>query len=199
MANHLAIYSFSQSLAEFLGQSYAVFKAADGNHGMPAVTFDVLSTSDFSADKEIKNKVTLYLRRVTTNNQLRNVRAAQPTGTIGLDLHYLLTIWLDDALSEQTMLGWVIRELHCHSYLDASSLSDEAGWALDETVSIAPVDLSTEDMSRIWEAGRRGYRLSYPFAARIVRLQKLSTDGATPVVATRFDFSDRVNAAEVRP
>ena len=35
---------------------------------------------------------------------------------------------------------------------DGSLLSAEAGWALDESVQIVPLDLSTEDILRLWDA-----------------------------------------------
>lgn len=196
MANHLGIYSFSQSLADFLGQSYAFFTPDSGTDPLPAVQFEALSSADFNSDKDVKDKVTLYLYRITPNNQLRNVRVGQSVGAVGLNLHYLLTIWTDTLEHEQTMMGWAIRELHYHSFLDRSSLPANAGWPIDESVSIVPEDLGTEEMSRIWDMARRSYRLSYPFLARIVRLVKTTPDSATPAVATRFTYADNLEERE---
>ncbi len=192
MANHLGIYSFSQSLADYLAQSYAIFQPEPGSSALPSAGFEVLSSSDFNSEKEIKNKVTLYLHRVVPNSQLRNLPAGQALGAIGLDLHYLLTVWADKASEEQILLGWAIRELHYHSLLNGSSLSEDAAWAVDETISIVPADLSAEEMSRIWEVAQRGYRLSYPFLARIVRLFRTTADETTPTVARRFTHTDNL-------
>jgi hypothetical protein len=196
MANHLGIYSFSQSLADFLGQSYATFEPGAGGAPLHQVSFEALSSSDFNSDKEIKNEITVYLHRITTNNQLRNVRLGQPVGAVGLNLHYLLTVWADNVEHEQTLMGWAIRELHYHSFLDRSSLSEDAGWAIDEAISLVPEDLNTEEMSRIWDMARRSYRLSYPFLARIVLLVKTTPDETTPVVAGRFTYTDDLNERE---
>jgi hypothetical protein len=192
MANHLAIYSFSQSLVDFLGQSYAAFRATPESGGLPAASFDLLSSADFNSDKDLKNQVTLYLHRVALNQHLRNSKGAQSVGPIGLDLHFLLTVWVEHARDEQAILGWAIRELHYHSFLDRGSLSAEAGWAVDEAISIVPAELSVEDMARLWEVARRGYRLSFPFLARIVRLGRTVPDDTTPAVARRFTYTDNL-------
>jgi hypothetical protein len=192
MGNHLAIYSFSQSLVDFLGQSYTAFRATPDSGGVPAVSFDLLSAADFNSDKDIKNQVTLYLHRIALNQHLRNSKGPQSLGPIGLDLHFLLTVWLDGARDEQAVLGWAIRELHYHSFLDRGSLSAEAGWAVDEAISLVPAELSAEDMARLWEMARRGYRLSFPFLARIVRLGRTVPDETTPAAARRFSYTDNL-------
>ncbi|MHB9009901.1 MAG: DUF4255 domain-containing protein [Limisphaerales bacterium] len=191
MANHLALHSFSESLVEFLAQTYATFTPDAGTPPLPAVGFEVLGSAQFSdPEVEIKDKVTLYLHRLAPNNHLRNHRAGTSAGPVGLDLHYLATVWVDSAMSEQILMGWVIRELHYHPFLDRSSLPDEAGWELAESISLVPEDLSAEEMSRLWETARRGARLSYPFLARIVRIGRPPTDGSTPAVASRFTLTD---------
>jgi hypothetical protein len=194
MANHLAIHSFAQSLLTFLQQSHATFSPA-----LPAATFEVLSSGRFSsADKELHDpSVTIYLHRISANNHLRNTRTGPPVGPLGLDLHFLLTVWTNVVETELVLMGWAMRELHYHSFLDVSSLSADAEWAVDEVVSIFSQDMSPEEMARIWEASNRGYRLSYPFVARIVRLGQTGTPAGEPVVASRFTFTD--NLAETEP
>jgi hypothetical protein len=192
MANHVAIYAFAESLRTFLHDSHAAHKP-----GLPAATFEVLSSGRFSSTNETINDgtVTLYLHRVTHNNHLRNTRIGPPVGPLGLDLHFLLTVWGSKPDDEYTLLGWAMRELHYHAFLDASSLTtptNAAQWAVDEVVSIVPADMNPEEMARIWEAAHRGYRLSYPFIARIVRLGIDKTPTGEPVVAQRFTFTDDV-------
>src|ERR1051325_1273433 len=120
MANHVAIYAFAESLRTFLHDSHAAHKP-----GLPAATFEVLSSGRFSSTNETINDgtVTLYLHRVTHNNHLRNTRIGPPVGPLGLDLHFLLTVWGSKPDDEYTLLGWAMRELHYHAFLDASSLT----------------------------------------------------------------------------
>jgi len=192
MANHLAIHSFAQSLLTFLQQSHATFSPA-----LTATSFEVLSSGRFSSIEEtiVDPTVTLYLHRITVNNHLRNTRAGPPVGPLGLDLHFLLTVWSNDAEKEHVLMAWAMRQLHYHAFLDLSSLSAEAQWAADEVVNIFAAELSPEEMARIWEASHRGYRLSYPFIARVVRLGLEKADGE-PVVASRFSFTDNLEETE---
>jgi hypothetical protein len=190
MANHLAIYSFAQSLRNYLQQSHSAFTPT-----LPAAVFEVLSSGRFSTIAETIQdpSVTIYLHRMTINNHLRNTRVGPAVGPLGLDLHFLLTVWSNDVEAEYTLMGWAMRQLHHHAYLDRSSLSADAKWAADEVVNLSPAELSSEEMARIWEASHRGYRLSYPFIARVVRLA-IEQDDALPVVATRFTLTESPTA-----
>lgn len=191
MANHLAIHSFCQSLSEYLSQRHATYAPPPGVPALPSASFTVLSSSKFSSSDPIADgTVSLFLHRVTINNHLRNIRATPAIGPLGLDLHVLLTIWADDADDEHILLGWAMRELHQHAFLDRSTLSEVGGWAIDEQIHLAPADLPPEEMARIWEAAHRGYRLSYPFVARVVRIGPDITPDAAPVVATRLTYTD---------
>lgn len=194
MANHLAINAFAQSLRMFLQQKHSLFTPA-----LPAATFEVFSSGHFSSPNEVipDATVTLFLHRITINNHLRNTRQGPPVGPLGLDLHFLLTVWTDLAQTEHTLLGWAMRELHYHAFLDVNSLAPEANWETDEVVSLFPEDVSAEEMARIWEATNRGFRLTYPFVARIVRLGQEETPTGAPVVASRFTFAD--NLEETQP
>lgn len=191
MANHLAIHSFCQSLSDYLAQRHATYTPPDGVPALPSASFAVLSSSKFSSSDAIADgTVSLFLHRVSINNHLRNTRAHPPTGPLGLDLHLLLTIWADGASDEHTLLAWAMHELHRHPFLDRSSLGAEAGWAVDEQINIVPGDLAPEEMARIWETAHRGYRLSYSFVARVIRIGPTPTPDAAPVVATRFTYTD---------
>ncbi len=193
MANHLAIHSFCQSLSDYLGQRHATYAPPAGVPPLPAATFTVLSSSRFSSSDAIADgTVSLFLHRVSINQQLRNARPQANVGPLCLDLHLLLTVWADDADDEHILLAWAMRELHAHAFLDRSSLGAEAGWEVDEQVGLAPTDLAPEEMARIWEAAHRGYRLSHAFVARVVRIDVDRTPDGAPVVATRFGFTDAV-------
>jgi len=189
MANHLAIHSFCQSLSDYLSQRHATYSPPPGIPALPSASFTVLSSSKFSSPDTIADgTVSLFLHRVSIDNHLRNTRDRSALGPLGLDLHLLLTIWADDADDEHILLAWAMRELHQHAFLDRSSLSD-ADWAVDEQINIVPAELLPEEMTRIWEVAHRGYRLSYPFIARVIRIAADRTPDGAPVVATRFSYT----------
>lgn len=192
LANHLAIHALSASLRDFLHQSHERAAATDG---LPACRFEVVSSAWLAGTGNFEDTtLSLYLYRISTNHHLRNLRQGPPTGPLGLDLHYLLTVWGkegDTAQTEQTLLGWVLRELHYHPWLDASVLRATGQWAADETVALLPADLSVEDLVRLWDAVNRPYRLSCGLLARVVRLAKPAAE-FEPVVAARLTFTDNL-------
>jgi hypothetical protein len=192
MANHLALHSLCQSLCDFLAQRHATYSPPVGVPALPAASFTVLSSSRFSANDAIADgTVSLFLHRVAINHHLRNTREQPRLGPLSLEAHLLLTVWADDADDEHILLAWAMRELHQHPFLDRSALNADAQWAADEQLTLAPVDMSAEEMARIWDAAHRGYRLSFPFVARIVRIDIDRVPDGAPVVATRFNYSDQ--------
>ena len=196
MANHLAVHSVTQALNDYLEHRYATYVPTAELPPLPSARFDVLSSATFNSqetpDAESGSLVSIYLHRVSINNQLRNTRAGPPVGPLGLDLHYLLTVWAAQAAAEHILLAWAMQELHYHAFLDRSTLNNEAGWAVDEQINLVPAEMPADEMSRIWETGNRGYRLSYPFIARIVRIFPGHAGDGAPVVAKRFTYTDEL-------
>jgi hypothetical protein len=197
MANVLAIRSVANSLATWLGNTY---EAAD-IPSKPPFSFSVVSSSQLALDDEPENagdepnRVTLYLYRAGVNPHLRTsgriLRPDMDPPPLSLNLHFLFSIWTGSASDEHTILAWLMRALHEHPVLDASSLGFEGGWGPEEVVQMIPEELSTEDLMRIWDALAPSYRLSIPYIARVVRIDPDSPGrDFAPVVATRFQVRD---------
>jgi hypothetical protein len=194
MANHRAIVSVGESLVTYLRNAYP----ADLRVEIPCA-FRLVSSNELNAPNlDFGTAVTLYLHRVTIDPHVRNSHVpVGPTTTrvpVSLDLHYLLTVWADSAASEQTILGWVVRELYQHEALSQSDLTPAGGWTADEIVQVIPGEISNEDMMRIWDAIDPPYHLSLSYIARVIRIDTESEPDARPVVVRRMGFED-----EVRP
>ena len=191
MANESALLSLADSLARRLDNSYTpALRALHGD-----VSFQAIGSGGLLAELGSQSAVfTVWPYRVTVNEQMRNLSAADAMRTpglwnrpLGLDVHLLLSIWTSNTATELAVFAWVMRELHREPILDASTLSSNGGWAHDEVVQLIPAEISVEDMMRIWDAIGPGYRLSAPYVARIVQLDVELPDGL-PVVARRFDY-----------
>ena len=191
MANVNAIHSVGDSLVTYLTNVYpASLKAAHD------CTFSLISSVEMNtAAEDGHNRLTLYLYRVTMNDQLRSSRRlnGMPGGGVPLsiDLHYLLTVWADHALDEQVILAWAMRQLYLHPVMDQSSLSPEADWGPGDVVQLIPAELSNEDVMRIWDALQPPYHLSVSYIARVVRIDPDVEPDTVPVVATDFVYTDR--------
>ena len=188
MADFRAIHSVGDSVITYLRNAYPL-------HDEIACEFALLSSGEMTPDYNPAHTISLYLYRININEHLRNrLPANGPSdarGPLSLDLHYLLTAWSTVAAEEQILLGWAMRQLHSIPVLDVSSLSPEGGWTNGDVVHWIPAEITHEDMTRIWSALDPPYRLSFPYIARVVRIDPERFEEARPVVETRFGFTDR--------
>ncbi len=195
MADYQAVFAVGDALAKFLQNTYDPAVV-----GFPC-SFKLVSSAEIATEDQTKldKTVSLYLHRLTTNENFRSVRrlhdspGEQPI--LFLDLHYLITYWdasAEGAEAEQKILTWTMQQLQSHTILDSSVLSlssADPGWDTTENIQLMPVDLSLEDILRIWDALGPKYRLSISYVARVVRVDESVTPGM-PVVATRFTYQD---------
>jgi|SRR5215813_10401873 len=190
MANQFAIHSVGESLRKYLENSYP-----EPLRTNTACSFRLLSSGEFTDTSNFGTTLSLYLYRVTMNEYLRNVprssQAFDATAPLAVDLHYLLTVWANNALAEHTILSWAMRELYRRPILDKSSLSSEADWTTADIIQLIPAELSNEDIMRIWDALDPPYHLSVSYIARVVRIDLDAFESARAVVANRFSYMDQ--------
>lgn len=190
MPNLHAVHSVGHSLVTWLKNAYP--------RDLREVTecdFVLLSSGEMSGKDERGPAVSLWLYRITPNEHLRNA-PRRGDGLDGrpplyLDLHYLLTVWADNALAEHTLAAWVLERLHLNPLLDASTLSPEGGWGAGDQVQVLVDDLGNDELMRLWDAIDPPYRLSVPLVARVVRID-VEQQPALPVVGARFSVGSAV-------
>ena len=165
MANLFAIHSVGSSLMTYLRNAYPEPLRTDH-----PCDFRVISSGEIEESDSIGTAVTLYLYRVTIDEHLRNLPAHQrphnPALPLSLNLHYLIAVWATSALAEHTIMAWVMSELNQHPILDNATLSPEADWRPNDQVQIVPIELSTEDLMRIWDTLSPNYRLSVSYISQ---------------------------------
>lgn len=206
MAAYTAVRSVSSSIVAMLGARFEVAEIPDEPGELLrmryAATVQLLSSGMLAEDdtKALEPSITLYLYRVTINEQLRNVgKPTRPNKPrpLPLDLHYLLSVWASSPDAEQVLMAWAMQAMHDNPMLDASFLSPDGMWQPDETVQVLPEELSNEDLLRLWDSLTPPYRLSYSYVARVVVLDGLAQPDAAPVVARRIaGSSDLSNSWE---
>lgn len=195
MANISAIHSVGASIATFLDRA---FRALPREVREPhACRFHVFSSNELARLQEgdVETTVGFYLYRITRNEHRRNLHNITPLdrgrSPILLDLHYLVTFWADSPLTEHILAAWVVQTLENYPMLDTSILSPEAGWNVGDQLQVAPEDLSSEDMMRIWDALSPSYRLSLAYVVRPVPIEMPAHEEGRPVVATASGFTGK--------
>ena len=187
MANLFSINSVGESVVRFLRDTYPEPLRTDH-----PCEFRQVSSAELADAEDMETAVTLYLYRVAVDEHSRNLAPArQPQHRpmpLSLALYFIIIVWADDALAEQTLTAWVMSQLNQHPILDRSNLSQAGGWAREDVVHFLPFELSTEDVMRIWDAVTPSYRLSLPYVARVVRIDPDEAEAGLPVVATRHRY-----------
>lgn len=198
MADYTAVFAVGDSLVNFLTSSYQSTQVA---LKLPTpCTFKLVSSTEIAVEEtnNFDQMVTLFLHRITTNEQFRSTNLLYDSNTkqpvLFLDLHYLITYWGTEAQAEQKLLAWTMQQLQSYPILDKSILTTDAQWETTETVQLIAADLSLEDILRIWDALGPKYRLSVSYIARVVRIDRDAAPAGLPVVATRFKYQDLVTS-----
>jgi hypothetical protein len=191
VADYQAVFAVGDAIAKHLNNNYDPTLV-----GFPC-TFKLVSSSEIANEDQTKldKTVSLFLHRITTDENFRNVSRLQNSPreqpVLYLDLHYLLSYWdasAEGAEAEQKILIWTMQLLQSHPILDTSilSLSSAApGWDKTDSVQLVPADISLQDILDIWDGLGPKYRLTVSYIVRVVRVDRAITP-EMPVVATRF-------------
>lgn len=186
MAGFSAAFSVGESLVQHLRNIYPDDLRADH-----PCRFELAKSADFAEpDSFSETTVSLFLYRMAIDQYLHPAgsgRLLPPMGrALPLDLHYMLTVWTDNKHTEQLLMAWTMAQLHWAPVLDASNLMQQGGWRPDESIQIAPTNISQEDLCRIWDVLEPSYRLSTTYVARVVHVDPPPEIGAGLVVSNRI-------------
>lgn len=192
MANVQALLALADGLATHLARAYPKV-LSDVN---PAKFEAVSSATVHKEPVDASNRITVWPYRVSVNEHQRNRAFPLPQGLtnrpLPLDVHLLVSVWATRTDVELVLFTWALRELYQLASVDASILSSvDAEMRPDEQLQLAFVELSLEDLMRLWEGHKNGYRLSTALVARVLQVDITERD-AQPVVARRLRFTDDV-------
>jgi hypothetical protein len=151
--------------------------------------FQVYVAGDFLTPMD--EGISLFLYRVYHNGTQRTPAGRvlpdgrQQRTKLPMDLHFLLTAWAKKASLQHEIAGWMMRVLEDTPTLTPDLLNAYRPdvFRPDETVDIAPGQLSVEDMFHIWEVMiNHVYQLSVPYQARMLEIEsELTTTPGLPV------------------
>jgi hypothetical protein len=130
--------------------------------------------------------LSIFLYRVDFNKVMRAAFSATALedgrSHLGLDLHYLITPWGDNAEDEHRILGRAMQCIESTPILSGPMLHSSGEWQANESIQLVLEEVSTEAIMRIFDSLPTDYRLSVPYIARIMRLDGRETPTEGPVI-----------------
>lgn len=174
MATTQAIMAVCEGIRRWLETAYG----AEGRS--PEFAFGLNVPRHSSQSPPVQNTVFLSLYRVCPNSSHhtpigRNLLdGKRQKNQLPIDLHFLLTVWCEDSVTQQLTAGWMMRVLEDSPILPASYLNEghENVFRPDEVIEIGLSELSVEDMSHLWGVITDSkYYLSIPYMVRNLRIE----------------------------
>jgi hypothetical protein len=100
---------------------------------------------------------------------------------LALRLHYMVTPWGGDRVTEQRILGRVLQVLYDDAVIDGAELQGVlAGTTAQLRVCLAP--MRVDDRARVWFAIGQTYHLSVNYEVRVIDVDAERVSRAGPVV-----------------
>lgn len=133
----------------------------------------------------------IYLYRLAVDPFARNRYLAAPEGRqtprpeLPVNLHVLIIGWSASTESEISYLSAAMQVIGSSMSLDISHLGlADASWGESDTLQIVPEEMSTEDLTRLWDSLPSGYRLCVPYIIKTIRLGPDREPAEAPRVKT---------------
>ena len=184
MAGHRAAIGVLQALSDKLSLRMAALVG-----GNPSVK--LLASQDFSSDIPVAGALGIYLYRIAVDPYARNRYLAAPEGRrtprpeLPVNLHILLIGWSDKSAIEISYLSAAMQIIGSGLNLSIAHLGTaDPTWGESDTVQIIPEEMSTEDLTRLWDSFPCGYRLSVPYIIKTIRLAPDEDQEEGPPVKT---------------
>jgi len=150
----------------------------------------LVRTTDFDPNN-VSNSIgtralSIFLYRVDFNRVMRAAWAGTTErdgrAHLGLDLHYLITPWADNAVDEHRILGRAMQCLDSTPILSGPLLHSSGEWDAGEAIQIVLEEVSNEAVMRMFDSLPTEYRLSVPYVARVMRLDGRVAAPEGPVI-----------------
>ena len=130
--------------------------------------------------------LSIFLYRVDFNKVMRAAWSATSLqdgrSHLGLDLHYLITAWAENAEDEHRILGRAMQCIESTPILNGPLLHSSGEWDASESIQLVLEEVSTEGIMRLFDSLTTKYRLSVPYIARIMRLDGRLAAPEGPVI-----------------
>ena len=198
MSNALAIAAVTRTLREL------IYRSICGESATPLVT---ALPPDRARENKTSNQVNIFLyhtqpslERCNQHPQLQVRRGATRKAPLALDLFYLITAYGENDEDEvgHQLLGKVMSSLHDRSQILPSEIENATAEGLGESdlhqqvdrIQIAPLSLSFEEISQLWQGLQARYRLSVAYKVAVILIDSQRPVVVPPPVLS-YSYRDR--------
>jgi hypothetical protein len=186
LAGFSGIAAAGKSIEMLLTAGFEEFQPVTGNNTKAVL----VHTIDFEANNVSNNigspALSIFLYRVDFNKVMRAAWSATSEqdgrSHLGLDLHYLITPWAENAEDDHRVLGRAMQCIESTPILSGPLLHSSGEWDAGESLQLVLEEVSTEAVMRIFDSLPTDYRLSVPYIARIMRLDGRVAEPEGPVI-----------------
>ena len=174
MASYGAVAATGQAIVSLLSGAAVDTEFAQA-------TFRLASSADLQKPPGDAAVATAYLYRVEVDTTRRNLSPRRTvdgrlrTPAVPVDLHYLITAWSKDAVTQHRLLGWCIRTLQDTPTLVAGVLNqfgpEAEVFRSEETVELIWEVLTRQEMTDAWEVAKANTQPSVSYIARVIEIE----------------------------
>lgn len=188
MAGFAGIAAAGKSIEMLLNSCFEDLQPLDEQNNKTKAV--LVRTTDFDPSN-VSNSIgtralSIFLYRVDFNRVMRAAWAGTTErdgrAHLGLDLHYLITPWADNAVDEHRILGRAMQCLDSTPILSGPLLHSSGEWDAGEAIQIVLEEVSNEAVMRMFDSLPTEYRLSVPYVARVMRLDGRVAAPEGPVI-----------------
>ena len=188
MAGFAGIAAAGKSIEMLLNSCFEDLQPLDEQNNKTKAV--LVRTTDFDPSN-VSNSIgtralSIFLYRVDFNRVMRAAWAGTTErdgrAHLGLDLHYLITPWADNAVDEHRILGRAMQCLDSTPILSGPLLHSSGEWDAGEAIQIVLEEVSNEAVMRMFDSLPTEYRLSVPYVARVMRLDGRVAEPEGPVI-----------------
>ncbi len=183
MAGYRASMGVLQALKERLSLRMAALLGGNPN-------VKLLGSQELSGTPTTES-LGIYLYRIAVDPYARNRHLAAAEGRkaprpeLPVNLHILLVGWSDKNEAEVTYLSTAMQIIGSAMNLGIAEVGiTDPSWGETDSVQVIPEEMSTEDLTRLWDSFPGGYRLSVPYIIKTLRLTPDDERDEGPLVKT---------------
>ena len=121
------------------------------------------------------------------NSQKNVITLSKPP--MALLLRYLVTPWSGNQITDQQILGRVLRVLYDDALIDGPQLLGELGKS-NQALKVTLAQLTLEERARIWNSVHKAFKLSLVYEVRVVNLDSSSQTMLQPVKRRSLKYKE---------